>query len=77
MLHSEKSPAVLSIMQSPLIRYVNITKCEETILLNYSNLSYFNEFHPSSRVSRNLTHFCAKDDADVEKLVSQKQVRHS
>lgn len=25
-LHNEKSPAVLSIMQSPFIRYVNITK---------------------------------------------------
>jgi len=25
-LHNEKSPAVLSIMQSPLIQYVNITK---------------------------------------------------
>jgi len=25
-LHNEKSPAILSIMQSPHIRYVNITK---------------------------------------------------
>ena len=25
-LHNEKSPAILSIMQSPIIRYVNVTK---------------------------------------------------